>query len=135
VLSLRRLGYLSALTLLGAVDGEQRDYLEIAAAISQISAQPSVDLRELFLRIAFSVTVNNTDDHLRNHGFIFRDGGWRLSPLFDVNPNPDAHAARTTSIGGAITHDESIKALLEHCGEFRLEATEAHAIMERMELL
>lgn len=35
------------------------------------------------------MAVSNTDDHLRNHGFLLNDEGWHLSPLYDVNPNPD----------------------------------------------
>ena len=34
------------------------------------------------------MAVNNTDDHLRNHGFILSESGWKLSPLYDVNPTP-----------------------------------------------
>ena len=37
----------------------------------------------------FSIAVTNTDDHLRNHGFLFDQTGLRLSPMYDVNPNPD----------------------------------------------
>ena len=39
--------------------------------------------------------VSNTDDHLRNHGFILVPGkGWRLSPAFDMNPVPNAHGLK-----------------------------------------
>lgn len=31
---------------------------------------PDPDLRELWKRIVFSIAVSNTDDHLRNHGFL-----------------------------------------------------------------
>lgn len=48
------------------------------------------DLRELWTRIAFSVAVGNADDHLRNHGFLLGQKGWRLSPAFDINPQPGA---------------------------------------------
>ena len=34
------------------------------------------------------MTITNTDDHLRNHAFLFSDKGWVLSPLYDVNPVP-----------------------------------------------
>jgi serine/threonine-protein kinase HipA len=37
--------------------------------------------------MAFNVLVSNTDDHLRNHGFILTPRGWRLSPAYDMNPN------------------------------------------------
>lgn len=85
---MRRLHYASALTMLGATDGEEgHSYLEIAEWIAANSADAKSDLRELWSRMAFSELVGNTDDHLRNHGFILTAKGWRLSPMFDVNPN------------------------------------------------
>ncbi|HTO02614.1 MAG TPA: HipA domain-containing protein, partial [Opitutus sp.] len=45
------------------------------------------DLRELWTRIVFNILVSNRDDHLRNHGFILADDGWRLAPAYDLNPN------------------------------------------------
>jgi len=44
-------------------------------------------LDELFRRVLFSVCVSNTDDHLRNHGFLYTESGWTLSPAFDINAN------------------------------------------------
>ena len=85
----RRIHYASAMTMLGAVDGEEEhSYLEIAEFIAGNSADAESDLHELWSRMAFSQLVNNTDDHLRNHGFLLTKKGWRLSPMFDVNPNP-----------------------------------------------
>ncbi|WP_255570064.1 HipA domain-containing protein [Cryobacterium sp. TMT2-18-3] len=66
----RRIGYVSAMTMLEAVDGEHRSYLEIAEVIEQSSSAATRDLRELWRRIAFSILISNTDDHLRNHGFL-----------------------------------------------------------------
>ena len=85
----RRIHYASAMTMLGAVDGEAgHSYLEIAEFLAANSADADADLRELWSRMAFSRLVHNTDDHLRNHGFLLTKKGWRLSPMFDVNPNP-----------------------------------------------
>lgn len=86
----RRIHYASAMTMLGAVDGEEdHSYLEIAEFLSRYSAAPEEDLHELWNRMAFYQLVRNTDDHLRNHGFLLTSKGWRLSPMFDVNPNSD----------------------------------------------
>ena len=85
----RRIPYASAMTMLEASDGEEHSYLEIAEFIAANGADPVADLHELWGRMAFSELVRNTDDHLRNHGFLLTDRGWRLSPMFDVNPNPD----------------------------------------------
>jgi serine/threonine-protein kinase HipA len=88
----RRL-YASAMTLLGRTEGEAGSYLDIAEAI-QLYGDPELierDLEQLYRRISFSILISNRDDHLRNHGFLRTAGGWRLSPAFDVNPNPDKH--------------------------------------------
>ena len=83
----RRIHTASAMTMLGKSDGEEGvSYLDLADKIIEVSSCPEIDLRELWNRIVFSMAVSNTDDHLRNHGFIYKDNGWRLSPLYDVNP-------------------------------------------------
>lgn len=66
-----RIPFLSAMSMLGAKDNEEHSYLEIAYAIIQNGASPNHDLTELWRRIVFSVMIANTDDHLRNHGFIY----------------------------------------------------------------
>lgn len=87
-----RIHYASALTLLGKTDGasaaDGTSYLDIAAFIKAYGANPKADLRELWKRIVFNMAVSNIDDHLRNHAFILSCNGWRLSPLYDVNPVP-----------------------------------------------
>ena len=88
----RRIHYASAMTLLGKTDGasaaDGTGYLDIAAFIKADGARPKADLQELWKRIVFSMTITNTDDHLRNHAFLLTSKGWTLSPLFDVNPVP-----------------------------------------------
>jgi serine/threonine-protein kinase HipA len=84
-----RIPFLSAMSMLGAADREQRSYMEIADAIRQYGATPSSDLRQLWRRMVFSVLISNTDDHLRNHGFLYQGNkGWVLSPAYDLNPVP-----------------------------------------------
>ena len=89
----RRIHFASAMTLLGKTDGadyqDGTSYLDIAKFIMQYGAQPEADLRELWKRIVFSIAVKNTDDHLRNHGFLLTPQGWILSPAYDINPNPN----------------------------------------------
>ena len=80
------------MTLLGKTDGasaaDGTSYLDIVAFIKSSGAQPRKDLLELWKRIVFNMAVTNTDDHLRNHAFVLAENGWRLSPLYDVNPVP-----------------------------------------------
>ncbi len=89
---LLRIHYASAMTLLGKTDGasaaDGTSYLDLAAFIKAYGANPKSDLRELWKRIVFNMAVSNTDDHLQNHAFILSRNGWRISPLYDVNPIP-----------------------------------------------
>ncbi len=95
----RRLHFASAMTLTGRQDGDDAStgasYLEIARVLIDHGAQTDIDLQELWSRIVFNLMVSNTDDHLRNHGFILVPGkGWRLSPAFDMNPVPHAQGLK-----------------------------------------
>jgi serine/threonine-protein kinase HipA len=84
----RRVPYISALTALAARDGELRSYIELADVLRANGASVAKDLAQLWRRIVFNILVSNTDDHLRNHGFLREPQGWRLSPAFDLNPMP-----------------------------------------------
>jgi len=85
-----RIPFLSAMSMLGAADGENHSYLEIVDALRRYGASPKQDQRELWRRVLFSVLISNVDDHLRNHGFLYdlEQQGWRLSPAYDINPVP-----------------------------------------------
>lgn len=83
-----RIHFASAMTLLGKTDGDDSaGYLDLVSVLKSGGAAPKRDLEELFRRLVFSIAVSNSDDHLRNHGFLLSGNGWRLSPLYDVNPN------------------------------------------------
>ena len=125
----RRIGYISAMTALGATDGEHRDYADIAEAIRDLSLSPRADHHELFDRVVTSAVLGNTDDHLRNHGFLADRGSWTLSPAFDVNPSPDPWRARSTSIMGADAMPDEADALLALAEDCSLDAARAR---ERM---
>ncbi len=82
-----RLHFTSAMTQLGYYDGDyDASYLELAQFLTEQGSNTKSDLAQLWRRIVFNIAVSNTDDHLRNHGFIYQDGGWILSPAYDVNP-------------------------------------------------
>jgi len=108
----RRIGYVSAMTMLRQRDGARADYLDLLDVIDENSEDPRADRAELFRRICFNIAVNNTDDHLRNHGFLRGRSGWRFSPSFDVNPTPDLNTERATAIDGAVTRDDAMAAAL-----------------------
>ena len=95
-----RIPYLSAMSMLGASDNEDHSYLEIVDAIRQYGSEPEQDCAQLWRRIVFNILISNTDDHLRNHGFLYdaAGGGWRLSPAYDMNPTPSDVRARVLSL-------------------------------------
>ncbi|WP_342343358.1 type II toxin-antitoxin system HipA family toxin [Microbacterium sp. CFBP 8794] len=124
-----RIGYISALTAVGANDGEHRDYAEIAEATRDLSDSPRAELRELFSRVVANVALGNTDDHLRNHGFLAERSTWTLSPAFDVNPQPDALRPRATTVMGADTPPDEAESLLAFADECDLDISVAR---ERM---
>jgi serine/threonine-protein kinase HipA len=104
--------------------------LEIADALRQHGANPSADLSELWRRIVFNVLISNTDDHLRNHGFLNQGSvGWRLAPTYDLNPVPVEIKPRVLST--AIAFDSaaaSLELAFEVSEEFGLTLTEAKSI-------
>jgi len=85
-----RIHFASAMTLLGHTDGTNFQsgvsYLDLVEFISKNGANVDSDLEELWRRIVFYICVSNTDDHLRNHGFLLTKSGWILSPAYDINP-------------------------------------------------
>lgn len=84
-----RVPYMSAVTALDAKDHQdEHSYMELVDALRILGDAPRGDLHQLWRRMVFNLLVSNTDDHLRNHGFLRRADGWRLSPAFDMNPVP-----------------------------------------------
>jgi serine/threonine-protein kinase HipA len=117
----RRIGFLSAMTMLEARNGDVGSYLEIASKIEEVSPRATRDLHELWRRMAFTILISNTDDHLRNHAFLHAGGNaWSLSPAFDLNPNPSPGPKHlTTAIDEADT-TASIETLMSVAPYFRL---------------
>src|SRR6202042_3731990 len=128
-----RIGYASAMTMLEASDGDQRSYLEIAQVIEERSPAVTDELRQLWRRICFTILISNTDDHLRNHGFLHeRAESWRLSPAFDMNPNPAPGPKElSTAIDFNDTH-ASVDNLMAVAEYFRLNAREAAEVLAQV---
>jgi serine/threonine-protein kinase HipA len=125
-----RIGFLSAMTMLQAKDGEDASYLEIAQALEERSPDAGADLRELWRRIVFTILISNTDDHLRNHGFLRKStAGWSLSPAFDLNPNPEGGAKQLATAIDDNNTQASLATALEVAGLFRLSEAQARSIV------
>ena len=131
-----RLHFASAMTMLERQDMQDHtlgaSYLEIVEFITTHGARVEEDLMELWRRIVFSICVSNTDDHLRNHGFLLSEEGWVLSPAYDINPN---EFGRALSLN--ISEDDNaldIDLALEVSEYFRLSEKRAEEIVNEVKL-
>lgn len=118
-----RVGYVSAMTMLERRDGEVGDFLDLVEVVEERSVRVTADIHQLWRRAIFSALIANTDNHLRNHGFLHDRGHkWQLAPAFDLNPNPDA-IALSVGVGGEAM--APIEPAVDHCEFFRLGRDEA----------
>ena len=127
-----RIPFISARTLLrgygrenqGAVPSEY-SYVELADVRRLVGDEATLaaDLRELFRRMVFNILVDNTDDHERNHGFLY-DRGWRLAPAFDISSQTTGLGYQAMIVGAEDTGATLVNALSE-CGRFGLTREDA----------
>jgi len=128
-----RLPYMSARTALGKKGSAHGYYTDIADALRQMSVLPGRDILELWQRLLFTVLITNTDDHLKNHGFLYvRDNRWRLSPMFDVNPQPRRQPTLETGISDVHGLEPSVEAVIDAASFFDIEETDARAMAKDM---
>ncbi len=126
-----RIHFASAMTMLGYMDGQDgASYLDLVEFLTTKGANVDADLEELWRRIVFSICVSNSDDHLRNHGFILTQRGWLLSPAYDINPVE-------TATGLSLNVSENDNALdlslaLDVCEYFRLTRKRANEIISKV---
>ena len=132
----KRIHFASAMTLLGYQDGadfhDGLSYLDIVAFIIQQGALVKADLEQLWRRVVFNILVSNTDDHLRNHGFILTNNGWQLSPAYDMNPN-EMGSGLTLNISEN-SNEQDISLALETAMHYKLKKDEAIKILNDMQL-
>lgn len=129
-----RVHFASAMTLLGYMDGSDAtagvSYLHLAEFIMRYGARPDADLEELWRRIVFNICVSNSDDHLRNHGFLLTSKGWVLSPAFDINPIP-LSTGLTLNISGH-SNELDLDLAREVAEKFRLDKKKREAIIDKV---
>ena len=130
----KRIHFASAMALLGHNDGddftEGISYLEMATFLIQQGAVVTKDLEQLWRRMVFNILVSNTDDHLRNHGFLLTSTGWRLSPAYDMNPNE-----RGTGLKLNITESNNeldVSLALEVAKYFKLNSEKANSVLDEV---
>lgn len=130
----RRRFFTSAMAALGRSDSEASSYLDLAEFIankSGVEGKLAEDLRELFRRVLFNVSVANRDDHLRNHGFIREPNGWRLAPAYDMNPSTEKDS-HILAIDDASTEPD-LDTVLSTAELYRVTPAQAHADLERLQ--
>lgn len=128
----KRVHFASAMTMTGNSEDSVRDnpasYLEIVEFIENHGVNVDANLHQLWRRIVFNIAISNTDDHLRNHGFILTGKGWVLSPAYDLNPSieKDGLSLNIDMYDNGLDYD-----LAKSVGEyFRLGDYEMEAILE-----
>ena len=130
----RRIHFASAMTLLDRSDGDDAStgasYLELAEFLIKHGTRPDRDLEQLWRRIVFFLCVSNTDDHLRNHGFLLGRAGWVLSPAYDMNPDPHSDGLKLNISDVDNTLDLNLA--LEVGEYFRVGSHRARAIVEEV---
>ncbi|MBR2834359.1 MAG: type II toxin-antitoxin system HipA family toxin [Coriobacteriales bacterium] len=128
----RRIPYLSGLSAIQGVDGGFYSYLELAEFLEEEGSQPQADIPELWRRILFSCLIGNTDDHMRNHGFLWDTKGWRLSPAFDINPTPGNGQKFLRNAIDLDDNSASVELVLKTCEYYRVSPSEAQKTLSHM---
>jgi serine/threonine-protein kinase HipA len=129
-----RIHFASAMTMTGNTEETLKSfspsYLDIVDVIENYGTNVAENLHQLWRRIIFNIAVSNTDDHLRNHGFILNEKGWELSPAYDLNPSieKDGLALNIDTDDNALDFE-----LAKSVGEyFRLNDDEMDAIINEV---
>lgn len=128
----RRVAYLSGLSAIQGVDGGTYSYLELVDFLEREGERPEEDIRELWRRILLSCAIGNTDDHMRNQGLLRGERGWRLSPLFDVNPTPGNNPKYLSCCIDLDRLDASPQLAMESSDLFRVPRPEARTFASRL---
>lgn len=132
-----RLMVVSALTILGLREEESRyaTYADLALAMRHSGWRDTArQLRELFTRLVLNIAISNTDDHLRNHAAFWDGSALRLTPAYDVSPQPRSTQVATHAI--ALTPDgeraSQFRVARAAAAEFLLSAAEANEIIDKV---
>lgn len=127
-----RFPLISAQTFMGLPGTEPSTYVDMADRLRIYGAEPAADMEELWARMAFSILIQNVDDHLRNHAFLGGPGGWRLSPAFDINPEPDEGGTLKTAISEIHGSSPDVEAAVDAAPFFGLDEDAARERLASM---
>src|SRR3546814_19915545 len=76
----RRIPFISALTALGAADGDTRSYIELLDLIRQDGALPETDAQEIWRRMVFNLLISTPHNHFPTHVNLPHPPGRPLPP-------------------------------------------------------
>lgn len=129
----QRLHYLSASALLGIpYESNAGSYVEFAQALRRLSIVPGGDLKELYRRMVFNILVDNSDDHLKNHGVLYMGNGlFRLSPAFDIVPQLTNLGYQMLSIEGA-NHAANLDQAVQAAPHFGLSIDDGQRVVSEL---
>ncbi len=126
-----RLAFVSAMTLTQQIDGEAgASYLELVDLLQSRGASTRADCEQLFRRVVFGILIHNTDDHLRNHGFLIGPQGLRLSPAYDMNPSIERRELSLAINEVEISCDVSIA--IDACRDYGLTRQQAEGVVKQV---
>ena len=113
-----RVPYISGRSFINVLDDAEpvfyTDLADVLRGQCGNGEQTRVELMELYRRILFTILVSNTDDHMKNHGFLWtQPGRWSLSPAFDINPQPFGRTHLKTGISELSGLQPSMQAAIE----------------------
>jgi len=130
----RRIHYLSASALLDVpYNSNGGSYIEFAQVIRRIAADPAHDLDQLYRRMIFNLVIDNTDDHVKNHGMLHVEGNqYRLAPAFDVVMQlTNVHYQELAIIPG--NNNSKLSLAINAAPHFGINEGDAKAIIEEVE--
>lgn len=130
----RRIHYLSASALLDVpYNSNGGSYIEFAQVIRRIAADPAHDLDQLYRRMIFNLVIDNTDDHVKNHGMLHVEGNqYRLAPAFDVVMQlTNVHYQELAIIPG--NNNSKLSLAIQAAPHFGINEGDAKAIIEEVE--
>ena len=129
----QRVHFLSASALLDIpYESSAGSYVDFARTLRRLCISPAADLEELFRRMVFNLLIDNSDDHLKNHGMLYAGNGlYRLSPAFDVVPQLTNLGYQMLSIDGS-THAAHLDLAIQTAPHFDLSANQASTIVKEL---
>lgn len=128
-----RIPFISGQTFMNLPGATPGNYADIAFQMVEWSADRPVETRDLFRRVTYNILIQNTDDHLRNLGFLYGGGGkWRLSPAYDINPVPEGGSTLKTAISDIHGNELDVDQLIDAAPYFGIETDDAVALVADM---